>query len=436
MRAERSNVNKKAIIRIIGLMSGTSHDGVDAALVEISGAGKPMVIPPPTMGGGMGEGGCGDFAEGINLKLIKHLHIPYCKSLREEIRRAFDGDTALICRLNFRLGEIFAEAALSLLKATGSKPEDISAVASHGQTICHIPPSGKRSGSTLQIGEASLIAEHTGILTISDFRTSDMSAGGQGAPLVPLADYLLFRKPGRVRAVLNIGGIANVTIIKETMEETVAFDTGPGNSLIDEAMRFYSEGKKSFDRNGDFARSGKPVEKLLKELLSHPYFKKRPPKSTGRETFGAGMVQDIFSKSAKKGTDLFLRKNKSVPFFARDTVATLTHLTAVTVYNAIIKFKPDEVILTGGGVKNRFLVDLIRQKFEKKGIAVNNISDYGIPSQAKEAVSFAILGYQTLNWRPGNLPSATGARHSVILGKISLPKVPLTVKFSSCYLSR
>lgn len=409
-------------VRIIGLMSGTSHDGVDVALVEIhlSAKGTDLKSVP------------------LMFQLVKHLHIPYRKPLRDEIRRAFAGNTERICRLNFRLGGVFADAVSSLLRETGYRPRDIHAVASHGQTICHIPPSGKRSGSTLQIGEASVIADRTGILTLSDFRTADMAAGGQGAPLVPLADYLLFRKPGRVRAVVNIGGIANVTIIKETLEETVAFDTGPGNSLIDETMRFCSGGKKSFDRNGDSARSGKPVENLLKELLSHPYFKKRPPKSTGRETFGAGMIQDIFSKSSalKKGTDLFLsNKNKSVPFLVRDILATLTHLTAVTLYNAIIKFKPDEVILTGGGVKNRFLVDLIRQKFEKKGIAVNDISDYGIPPQAKEAVSFAILGYQTLNERPGNLPSATGARHSVILGKISLPTVPLTVKSSSCYLS-
>lgn len=392
-------------VRIIGLMSGTSHDGVDAALVEIhpNVKGTDLKSVPPMF------------------HLVKHLHLPYRKSLRDEIRSAFNGNTGLICKLNFRLGEVFAVAVTSLLKKTGYRPQDIHAVASHGQTICHIPPSGKRSGSTLQIGEASVIAENTGILTLSDFRTADMAAGGQGAPLVPLADYLLFRKPGRVRAVINIGGIANVTIIKETMKETVAFDTGPGNSLIDEAMRFCSGGKKSFDRNGDFARSGKPVEKLLKELLTHPYFKKRPPKSTGRETFGAGMIQDIFSKS--------------VPFFARDIVATLTHLTAVTLYNAIIKFKPDEVILTGGGAKNRFLVDLIRNRFKTKGVAVNIISVYAIPPQAKEAVSFAILGYQTLNQRPGNLPSATGARHKAILGKISLPAVPLTVESSPCYLS-
>src|SRR3989304_7186224 len=189
--------------RIIGLMSGTSHDGVDAALVEIP-------LNPPFSKGEkrfppLEKGGRGGFKPG----LIRHLHIPYSKNLRDEIRQAFNGNTELICRLNFTLGAVFAKAALSVLKETGLKPEDIAAIASHGQTIHHIPPSGKKPGSTLQIGEASVIVERTGILTISDFRTADMAAGGHGAPLVPMADYLLFRESGKVRAVLNIGGIGN-----------------------------------------------------------------------------------------------------------------------------------------------------------------------------------------------------------------------------------
>src|SRR3990172_9740449 len=220
-------------IRIIGLMSGTSHDGVDAALVEISTE---------------------KFSNEIRIRLLHHLHLPYLKPLRDEIRQAFNGNTELICRLNFKLGGIFAGAVLSLLKAAGFRPEDIDAIASHGQTIYHISPQGRKSGSTLQIGEAAVIAERTGILTVSDFRTADMAAGGQGAPLVPLTDYLLFKKPGQVRAVLNIGGIANVTIVREKMEDTVAFDIGPGNSLIDEAITLITRGKRSYDRNGSFAR--------------------------------------------------------------------------------------------------------------------------------------------------------------------------------------
>ncbi|MDZ4384259.1 MAG: anhydro-N-acetylmuramic acid kinase [Nitrospirota bacterium] len=398
-------------IRIIGLMSGTSHDGVDAALVEITH--NP---PTPPL-------------------LIHHLHLPYRKPLRDEIRQAFNGNTELICRLNFKLGEVFAGAALSLLKTSGFRPEDINAIASHGQTIYHIPPApkrmgstyhispqGRKSGSTLQIGEAAVIAERTGILTVSDFRTADMAAGGQGAPLVPLADYLLFKKSGLVRAVLNIGGIANVTIVREKMEDTIAFDIGPGNSLIDEAMKLYSKGKRSYDRNGSFARSGRPVKRVLDKLLSHPYFRKGPPKSTGRETFGVEMVKEILTK---KGTDLFsgtVPKNKSVPLSrARDIAATFTHLTAITIHNALLKFKPDEVILTGGGVNNKFLVELIHSMFKNDGVAINEISIYGIPPQAKEAMSFAILSYQTLNHMPANIPSVTGARHEAILGKITFP---------------
>ena len=390
-------------VRIIGLMSGTSHDGVDAALVEIS---HNPPIPPLEKGG-------------IPISLLHHLHLPYRKPLRDEIRRAFNGNTELICRLNFKLGEVFAGAVLSLLKAAGFRPEDIDAIASHGQTLYHIPPTPTKTGSTLQIGEAAVIAERTGILTVSDFRTADMAAGGQGAPLVPLADYLLFKKPGQVRAILNIGGIANVTIVRERIEDTTAFDIGPGNSLIDEAMKLYSKGKRSYDRNGSFARSGRPVMRLLNKLLSHPYFRKVPPKSTGRETFGTQMVKDILTR---KGTDL----KSASPSHARDIVATFTHLTAITIHNVLLKFKLDEIILTGGGINNKFLVELIHSMFKNDGAAINEISIYGIPPQAKEAMSFAILGYQTLNHGPGNIPSVTGAKHNVVLGKITLPPLPLS----------
>ena len=405
------------ITRIIGLMSGTSHDGVDAALVEIAnsppldplpqGEGKLSsieMLPPVLTGGGKGEG-AHTLSNVIYLKLISHTHIPYRKQLRDDIRRSFNGNTELICRLNFKLGEVFAAAVVSLLKAVRLKPEDIDAIASHGQTIHHIPPSGKKPGSTLQIGEASVIAEQTGILTISDFRTADMAAGGHGAPLVPMADYLLFKESGKVRAVLNIGGIANVTIVRDRIDDTTAFDIGPGNSLIDEAMLYISNGKKSFDKNGAFARSGEIIPGLLSELLSHPYFRKTFPKSTGRETFGTTMLKYIFNKFEK--------------FNPPDIVSTLTHLTATTVYNAILKFKPDEIILAGGGVNNCFLTELIYDKFKSDGVKIRNISDYGIPSQAKEAVSFAILGYQTLNGKAGNILSVTGARQAVILGKIT-----------------
>ncbi|NOZ26418.1 MAG: anhydro-N-acetylmuramic acid kinase [Nitrospirae bacterium] len=377
-------------VKIIGLMSGTSHDGVDAALVEIGPSG---------------------IDSGRGIELLAHLHRPYGKALREEIRAAFTGNTDLICRLNFKLGEIFAETALSLIRETGLGTRDIDAVASHGQTIHHIPPSGppsrRRPGSTLQIGEASVIAERTGIMTISDFRTRDMAAGGHGAPLVPLADYLLFGRKGKKRAVLNIGGIANVTIVSDDMDGTVAFDTGPGNSLIDESVRLHSSGRRSFDRGGAAAASGRPHSRLLDELLRHPYLRKRPPKTTGREVFGAAMAKEIFSRYCRLGIE--------------DILSTLTHFTAASIYRAVIPHAPDEVIVSGGGTKNGFLMKLVREMFSAEGIPVNSISEYGIPPEAKEAVSFALLGYRTLLKQPGNLPSATGAGRKAVLGKITLP---------------
>lgn len=385
-------LDKKGVWRIIGLMSGTSHDGVDTALVEIKEQAPHRLV--------RGQGH-------LNIKLIKHLHVPYGKSLRDEISKAFRGDAEHICKLNFKLGEIFAKAVLSLLAESGVKPRDIDAIASHGQTIYHIPPSGGKTGSTLQIGEVAVITERTGILTISDFRARDISAGGHGAPLVPMADYLLFKKKGYIRAILNIGGIANVTIVTGNINDTIAFDIGPGNSLIDEAVRLYSGGRRSSDKDGRIARSGRPDKKLLQELLSHPYFRKRPPKSTGRETFGEEMVKNIFRRYRN--------------FIPQDILSTLTHLTALSIFNAIIPFRPDEVVITGGGVKNRFLMSLIKAIFDKEGIQVNDVSKYAIPSEAKEALSFAILGYLTLRLKHGNLPSATGAKGRVILGKITLP---------------
>jgi len=373
---------KKNIFKIIGIMSGTSHDGVDAALVEI----RSHFVPND---------------QGLNLRLINHIHVPYRKTLRVDIAKAFNGNTEHICRLNYVLGEIFAKAVLSLLKTAGLTSSDIDAVASHGQTIYHIPPSKGKNTSTLQIGEAAIIAERTKILTVSDFRARDIAAGGNGAPLVSLPDYLLFGRAGKRRAILNIGGIANVTVVSEKREDTIAFDCGPGNSLIDEAVKLSTTDKYSYDRNGSIARQGKVNEKLLSRLLSHPYFRIGPPKSTGREAFGTDYAKHMIKVYEK--------------IEQRDFICTLTHLTAVSICRAITPFKPDEIIVTGGGAKNSFLMTLLKDLFQ--GIAFRSITDHGIPIEAKEAVSFAILGYETLTGRPGNIPSATGAKHSVVLGK-------------------
>jgi len=372
---------------VIGIMSGTSHDGADFALVEIAGS----LAHPRT----------------FRALLIRHLHRKYRKSLRETIRAAFTGDACLICRLNFELGEFYAKNVALLLQGSGYTVKDIDAVASHGQTVYHLPPSGGRSGSTLQLGESSVIAERTGITVVSDFRSRDMAAGGQGAPLVPLADYFLFAGKGAVKAVVNIGGIANVTILKEKKEDTVAFDIGPGNSLIDEAIVHLSKGERSFDRNGALAGQGRPDGRLLAWLLSHPFMRKRPPKSTDRQTFGAELVRQIFSRYHNLAD--------------RDVVSTLTHFSAEIICRAITPFRPDEVIVSGGGTENRYLMGLIAERLQSAGIPLKTTLQYGIPSQAKEAVSFAILGYLTLKGIPGNLPSATGARREVVLGKITVP---------------
>lgn len=240
-------------------MAGTSHDGVDAAVASIAGSGASSRVA-----------------------LLGHTHRPYPGRLRARVARAFDGDTALVCALNFELAEFYAEAALDAIAEAGLTPDMVDVIGSHGQTVHHIPPSGRRPGSTLQIGDGSVIAGRTGILTVSDFRPADIAAGGQGAPLVPLADWILFRGPGRTVALQNIGGMANATVVTEDLNRVTGFDTGPGCALMDEAARILSGGKLCLDKCGRLARSGDIVPGLLSELLSHPYFRKKPPKSTGR----------------------------------------------------------------------------------------------------------------------------------------------------------
>jgi anhydro-N-acetylmuramic acid kinase len=385
-------------MRIIGIMSGTSHDGVDLALADITDGQDRFFFSYSSLPKGIGD---------ISIRLLGHLHIPYPSRLRKEISLAFDGDTFRICRLDFSLGEFFADGVLAFLEREGPTPSEIDAISSHGQTIHHIPPARGRVGATLQIGSPSVIAEKTGILTVSDFRSRDMAAGGEGAPLVPVADYLLFRNKGLRRGILNIGGIANLTILGNTLHETIAFDTGPGNALIDEAVKTLSRGRRSFDRDGRLAERGRVVEPLLDDLRKHRHFRKRPPKSTGREVFGRGMVEEILEvwRGIKRA----------------DLIRTLSELTVWSVTETITRYHPDEVILTGGGVKNRFLVRRITQELSVRGIGVRLIDSLGIPAEAKEALSFAVLGYLTLTGRAGNLPTVTGAKGARLLGSVTFP---------------
>ena len=378
-------VYRKSSRNILGLMSGTSHDGADAVIVEIKEKNRKLEV-----------------------KLLYHYSHPFSSILRSKILNAFSGKTEAICRLNFELGEVFAGAALKCIKNAGLRSEDIDAIASHGQTIYHIPPEDSKGGSTLQIGEAAVIAERTGIPVISNFRTRDIAAGGHGAPLVALADYVLFSEKGKIRAVQNIGGIANLTIVPGNMGDVIAFDTGPGMSLIDEAVKLLTNGRTHYDIDGWLAAKGKVIQPLLKKLMSHPYLKKQPPKTTGREAFGKTMAKDIIR-----------RHNKSQ---AGDILATLTHFTALSIKKAckdfvFPKFAVSEIILCGGGCKNNFLVRLLRDFLAP--VKLKSIEEFGIPYQAKEALSFAILANETLSGRQGNVTGATGARHPVILGKIT-----------------
>lgn len=387
----------KPVRTVIGLMSGTSHDGIDVAIAKIVGCGARSKVT-----------------------LVYHNSYPYDAAIQKRIGMAFTGNAEEICRLNFELGEVFADAALKCIKEAGLEPKDVDIIASHGQTIYHVPPT-EGKGCTLQIGEASVIAELTGILTISDFRTRDMAAGGHGAPLVPLPDYILLNEKGKVKAIQNIGGIANVTVVTERLEDVIAFDTGPGNSLIDEAVRIFTNGMETFDLDGKMASAGKVDESLLKDLMNHPYLSMTPPKSTGRELFGKEMAQ-LLSKlvTGEAGK----RKGRK----PEDLIATLTRFTAESIYNAyerfvFPKYNISQIILTGGGSKNPVLVGHLKGLIKKMGENKPDIlfiDDLGIPSSAKEALSFAILGNESISGNPGNLPKATGAKRAVILGKINL----------------
>lgn len=380
---------------IIGLMSGTSVDGVDAALVKILDSGWQT-----------------------HLELLRFITFPYppgCKEKILEISTPGRGSVEDICRMHVVIGEVFAEAALTLIREAGLSPQQIDLIGSHGQTVQHLPNEiemfGHKIRATLQLGEPSVISKRTGIITVADFRPADLALGGQGAPLIPYFDFILFRSSEKNRALLNLGGIANFTILKKNcrIEDVIAFDTGPANMLIDAIMqRLFNE---PFDRDGKTARSGKVNEELLGKSLQYPFFKKPPPKSTGREEFGATFCES------------FLREAERLQLSTKDIVATAAELTARTVWQNYQDFvEPvtaiDEMIVSGGGAKNAFIVDSLQEKF--RGVEVRLIDDFGIPSDAKEAMCFAVLANETIAGNPNNVPAATGARQPTILGKICL----------------
>jgi anhydro-N-acetylmuramic acid kinase len=367
---------------VIGLLSGTSADGTDAALCAVEGVDDTT-----------------------RCTVRGFVSTPFARPLRERIFRLAEANAAELCDLDVLLGEAFAEAAVAVAAAAGVPLADVDLIGSHGQTAVHHPRSAGRVGATLQIGEAAVIAERTGCPVVSDFRVRDVAAGGEGAPLVPLADHLLFRAPGRRRAMQNIGGIANVTLVSERLADLVAFDNAPGNMPLDTVARAASDGVEAFDRDGIRAARGKIDDALLTELHRHPFLSQPPPKSTGREDFGREFVYPLLTRFGDRKDDL---------------LATLTRFSAEAIarsYREALPAMPDEVYISGGGALNptlmRHLVELLAP------IPVQSLAALGVDPEAKEAIASAVLANQTLFGAAGNIPAVTGAAGPRVLGKLS-----------------
>mgnify|MGYP005832991635 CR=1 FL=1 len=383
--------NKK---RAIGLMSGTSADGIDAVIIEIIGKGI--------------------FTK---YKQIAFSTYPYPDRFKELLLKNSNVKSArldMIARLNILIGVFFAQAAKKITRQAGLSLNDIDFIGSHGQTIGHFPVPqtlyNKKIRTTLQIGHPSVIAKITGKITIGDFRIADIAVGGSGAPLVPLFDFLTFRSNSKNRLILNIGGISNITSLPKgcDIKSVLAFDTGPGNMIIDSLMmHFY---KKPYDENGIIASKGKIIPALLNFLMKNKYFQIKPPKSTGREIFGQDFVKKILNLS--KGN------------IKEDIITTVSEFTPMSIYEGYRRFiKPkmiaDELFISGGGTHNSYILEALKRYFE--GIRVMVTDEYNISSDAKEAICFALLASETLHGNCGNLPGATGAARETILGTISLP---------------
>lgn len=378
-------------MRVIGLISGTSADGIDTALCEIEGA-------PPS----------------LSARIVAGETFPYPAELRARILTSYEparSSTDELCRLNAEIGEVFAQAALRIIETAGLTPGAIDLIASHGQTVWHEALPDGRVHSTIQLGEGAMLAERTGITTINDLRNRDIAAGGQGAPLAGYVDWLLLRHPSKGRAVQNLGGIGNVTFLpplSDTATQPMAFDTGPSNALIDDVLRLSTEGRQTFDVDGAIARQGTVDREWLQEMLAHPYYQRTPPKTTGRELFGSAMAAKLLAEGIARGRSL------------ADIVATMTALTAHSVADAYRRFAPfqiDEVILGGGGRHNPVLVETLQTLLAPSDVLTQE--DIGEDSDYKEALLCAVVGYETWHARPGNHPAITGARRPVVLGQIT-----------------
>lgn len=372
---------------VAGLMSGTSLDGVDVALVGISGKGWKARV-----------------------EAIAGSSTPYPKKLREMILAISNREchTGEIARMNFYLGEFYTDCLTALSKKSHVLPE---LVGSHGQTIFHEGQGRKMFGvqvrSTLQIGEPSVIAEALGVPVVSDFRVRDMAAGGRGAPLAPYADYLLFRDAKQNRVAVNIGGIGNLTWLPKNAapEDVVAFDTGPGNMIVDQLVAHFSKGRRNYDAGGAWAAKGQVDEALLKAWTRDRYYRETPPKTAGREEYGAAFVERALAAKLS----------------AEDLIATATAFTARTIrmgIELVSKGEPvDLILVSGGGVHNKTLMSMLANEMPRTTVANSALA--GVDPDMKEATFFALIAYETWHQRPGNLPAATGARHPVILGKVT-----------------
>jgi anhydro-N-acetylmuramic acid kinase len=380
---------------VAGVMSGTSADGINVALVRIQGRGFRS-----------------------RFELLAHYEFPYPANVRRTILASMNARSASVAdlsRLHFLLGELYADAVRAAQRRARLECE---LVGCHGQTLYHQgSPAlflGRRIACTWQAGEAAIIAAKVGVPVVSDFRPADMAAGGKGAPLVPFLDYVLYRHRRYGRIVQNLGGIANLTAIppRALPEDVVAFDTGPGNMVIDAVTEHLFE--RPFDRNGRIAARGDPIERVLQQLLRNPFFRQKPPKTAGREQFGREFVR-AFLRLCRRADN-------------RDIVATATALTACSIGAAVRKFvlplvappvRFRELVVSGGGTNNLTLMRMIREELAPLKMRVRTSDDFGLPSQAKEAVAFAMLAYQTWRHLPSNIPSATGAERPAILGKVS-----------------
>lgn len=398
--AERGRAGDRSRLAL-GLMAGTSLDGVDAALVRFSG---PVARP--------------------RTRLLEFLTVSYPAALRERLLSAASGEAATagdLSELNVRVGEIFARAALRVCTRAGVKPDRIAVIGSHGQTVFHQGRAarGTRS-STMQIGSPAVIAEATGAPVVSDFRSADIAAGGEGAPLVPMVDYLLLADDRQGSIALNIGGIANVTVIPAAArpEQVFGFDTGPGNMIMDALVRRFTRGRERYDAGGSRAARGRVIERVLEEALRFPFFHRRPPKSAGREEFGGEFLSRYFLSS---------RTSSSRP---EDLLSTAAELTVRSIAGALEGFvfprvgaggRLRHLVVSGGGAHNRLLIARLEALLPMLRIQVSD--DYGWPVDAKEAMAFALLADRTLHGLPGNLPAVTGARRPVVLGTVTAGKL-------------